>query len=144
MALKSHEMSTQIEVIARHGGLIDSDGKPNISRMLALLADKSLKDTVTERRMEKQAAGHDSIPKGLMLQINKRIKENFGISVTDMKDDSEFQEIVAMVRSAVARALKRSNVDWHAKDFEQQDYAAKQEIYDLINRMIAAYKGEKV
>ena len=136
------ESKTDLAVTDNTSLVIDTSGA-DISRALALVADKKLKDAASSRSHDKQLAGLKSEPKGLMLQINKRIKLALGISVSAQKDDEEIQELVALIRSKIARTLKAAFVNWGSADAPTQDRAIKSKIYDIIERMVAAYKATK-
>ena len=135
-------VKSELETMAEQRGLVDSNGRPNVGRMLSLIADATLKDAVSTRSADKNEAGFNSLPKGLMLQINKRIKEAFGLSVADNDADGEFQEAIALCRSAVKRKIESQNIDWFAENAEAQDKAAKAELYDLISRLAGIYRGK--
>ena len=142
-AKQKGKSSTRAELIsaAAEARLLDVAGNPDVSRAMALVADKRLKLGISERSLKKQLAGIPSAPKGMMLQINKRIMTGLGASVTANKDDEDIQEIVALIRSACERALRKDDVDYFSKDWEQQDKAAKARIYAIIDRMVAAYRS---
>lgn len=134
-------ISSQLVLTAKDRKILDAGGDPNVGRLMALMADEDLKLAVSERCLEKSEAGYSSSPRGLMLQINSRIKKALGVSVVERKADSDFQEIVAIIRSACKRQLVGMRVDWDAEDFEKQDKRVKQVIYATIERMAAIYKG---
>jgi hypothetical protein len=124
---------------------LSSDGKyPSVSRMLARLADSELKDVLSARsELKTEQTGKKSLPKGMMLQINKHIKESLGMSVQENKTDADFQDVVGIIRSACKRKLESRKVDWREADAEQRDRAIKDEIYELIVQLAETYKAGK-
>ena len=125
----------KIAVIIRENNLTLRNGALDVGRYVALAADKNLKDSVSERSHDKQLAGFKSAPKGLMLQLNRRIKLALGASVTEKQYDDEFQEVVALIRSALHRQINRSFINWASADAAAQDKALKQSLYDTIQRI---------
>lgn len=139
--MPSTETRTTLISAAAKANLLDASGRPDTSRTLALIADGRLKQSISERSQRKLSAGINSAPKGLAIQINKRIMLALGLSVTDNKKNEELQEVVALIRSRCERKIREENIDYFSTDWEQQDKAAKTEIYTIIDRMVATYKS---
>ena len=134
---------TELVSAAAEAKFLDVAGRVDVSRAMGLIANQGLLEASSERSARKEQAGIHSAPKGLIIQINKRIKIALGDSVTNRKTDDEFQEVVALIRSRVLRVLRESNVDYFSKDWEEHDKAIKLEIYTIIDRMAAAYLSGK-
>jgi hypothetical protein len=134
-------LQSDLEVLAKAKGLVDTMGRPNVARMLALQADSNLKTTVSRRSDLKTQSGHKSNPGGLMIQINKRIKKGLGFSVQEMEKDQKKQTLVAYIRTACEMELSGYEINWTDDDCEIKDEKQKKAVYEVIDRMTKAWKA---
>jgi hypothetical protein len=102
---------------------------------------QSLLDAVSERGDQKAMAERPGSPGGLMIQINKRIKLALGHPVPSSADDSEEQEVVAMIRQKATKMLRDAGIDFTADDWKEKDTDCKNAIYAMIDRTINTWRA---
>ena len=132
-----------LERVSSSLGLTQANGKTDLARITALLADAELKSASTQRidtMIEAKARQDRTGEKGLMLQINKRIKEELGQSVTELKTDMTVQMAVTMIRQRCAEMLRETQIDYANQDWKDLDQRLKQSIYSMIRSSIRLFK----